>query len=861
MTESQKTQFAANPRAFLEQHITALQSESKMTRKQALLKINEEIFETPEHKDCDLTVVFPEVYAYVLKSFADSSEACRETAAAIISNFIGRLPLNDYYLTYILPVLVRRIGCPEIVEESEEIRLILVELVHQILIKYNVSHLLSPFINDFTSILTKTSTDPFPKVKLEACECIILLSRTLARDFHFQSESYVKPVLSNFAHQHYKVRVASIKAIGAIVIAGNAKCFELSITPMAEKLFDENSPVRLAVTEEVGNWMLNYRDRYSFWHRMIPLLLTSMSDVIENIREIAAKLWTDIGLQYMEENEEDLKKRTDFLKDVPPHYPDVTRPNLGCRQLVQSNIGKIVPAIGREMEGWQADARLRVAQLLCWLVVCAEDGSTQHANTIVRTLHRGASDDDDRVILEIKRAAELFGYFISPDTWWPLLEAEMDSWGALIVLANIIKGSQADLVLPKLKDIFKELADPDRCRVRKEKYQRGLLYVSEAVLDLCGEGCQRVAEELFTINFTVYAMPVDDKAQFMALSNLDKIRFVENCGRTLTTLYEKHIRHILAAITSDALTWTLLTPDRCLLECVLMNTGSAMSSNLHLIAPLLKECLATPKVDPEVKLKMFTALSTALLRRQDNFSKCSGDILEAFLKIIIEEVILVNLVWEPGRTAEAIRTAAIACLCSALQENPRNELETESGADGDKQDKDKEVNLFPTKESLEPFLEQIVPLLNSLLDDNSALTRQHTLRAICCLATLATRRGCFTAGILHKLYFGVLKRLDDSNDKVRSFAVQTLTTLFKNRPVPYDTILYNAHIDATYSAMLIHLDDTSEEFRKEMLDALITLSTVDPALLMKKVKANIQLYRNKAAYERLSSHIEKILKS
>ncbi|XP_061713504.1 dynein axonemal assembly factor 5 [Cydia pomonella] len=861
MTESQKTQFEANPRAFLEQHITALQSESKMTRKQALIKIKEEIFENPEHKDCDLTVVFPEVYAYVLKSLTDSSEACRETAVAIISNFISRLPLNDYYLTYILPVLVRRIGCPEIVEESEEIRLILVELVHQIMVKYNVTHLLSPFINDFTSILTKTSTDPFPKVKLEACECIILLSRTLARDFHFQSESYVKPVLSNFAHQHYKVRVAAIRAIGAIVIAGNAKCFELSITPMAEKLFDENNQVRLAVTEEVGNWMLNYRDRYSFWHRMIPLLLTSMSDVIENIREIAAKLWTDIGLQYMEENEEDLKKRTDFLKDVPSHYPDLKRPNLGCRQLVQSNIGKIVPAIGREMEGWQADARLRVAQLLCWLVLCAEEGSTQHANTIVRTLHRGASDDDDRVILEVKRAAELFGYFISPDTWWPLLEAEMDSWGALIVLANIIKGSQADLVLPKLKDIFKELADPDRCRVRKVKYQRGLLYVSEAVLDLCGEGCQRVLEELFTINFTVYAMPADDKAQFMALSNLDKLRFAENCGRTLTTLYEKHIRHILAAITSDALTWTLLTPDRCLLECVLLNTGSAMSSNLHLIAPLLKECLATPKVDPEVKLKMFTALSTALLRRQDNFSKCSGDILEAFLKIIIEEVILVNLVWEPGRTAEAIRTAAIACLCSALQENPRNELETESGADGDKQGKDKAINLFPTKESLEPFLEQIVPLLNSLLDDNSALTRQHTLRATCCLATLATRRGCFTAEILHKSYFGVLKRLDDSNDKVRSFAVQTLTTLFKNRPVPYNTVLYNAHIDATYSAMLIHLDDTSEEFRKEMLDALITLSVVDPPLLMKKVKANIQLYRNKAAYERLSTHIEKILKS
>lgn len=65
------------------------------------------------------------------------------------------------------------------------------------------------------------------------------------------------------------------------------------------------------------------------------------------IREAATNLWNDIGLQYMEENEEDLKKKTDFLKDIPTHYPDVKRPNLGCRCLVQTNIGKIVPAIGR----------------------------------------------------------------------------------------------------------------------------------------------------------------------------------------------------------------------------------------------------------------------------------------------------------------------------------------------------------------------------------------------------------------------------------------------------------------------------------------------------------------------------------
>lgn len=72
-----------------------------------------------------------------------------------------------------------------------------------------------------------------------------------------------------------------------------------------------------------------------------------------DIRETATKFWVDVGLQYMDENEEDLKKKADFLKDIPTHYPDVKRPNLGCRTLVMSNIGKIVPAIcrGRYLTG------------------------------------------------------------------------------------------------------------------------------------------------------------------------------------------------------------------------------------------------------------------------------------------------------------------------------------------------------------------------------------------------------------------------------------------------------------------------------------------------------------------------------
>lgn len=57
----------------------------------------------------------------------------------------------------------------------------------------------------------------------------------------------------------------------------------------------------------------------------------------------------------------------------------------------------------------------------------------------------------------------------------------------------------------------------------------------------------------------------------------------------------------------------------------------------------------------------------------------------------------------------------------------------------------------------------------------------------------------------------VLKRLDDSNLKVRLAAIETLSMLFSSRQIPYDLVLFEAHIDALYNTMLIHLDDPSDE--------------------------------------------------
>lgn len=75
--------------------------------------------------------------------------------------------------------------------------------------------------------------------------------------------------------------------------------------------------------EVAGRWLLELRDRYSWWHKLIPLLITGLHDEIENIRNRAGELWDEAGRLYIQENENDekFKDKMDFLIEDPIHYP------------------------------------------------------------------------------------------------------------------------------------------------------------------------------------------------------------------------------------------------------------------------------------------------------------------------------------------------------------------------------------------------------------------------------------------------------------------------------------------------------------------------------------------------------------
>lgn len=128
--------------------------------------------------------------------------------------------------------------------------------------------------NDLIDILKKSLTDPYPVAQREACETVKLLSRATP-SFHFQAEALVKPLLLMLKHKQSANRTVAIETLGIIClhITTNTECILNVLTELRLMLLDSIPAVRRECGRVGGRLMLELRDRYSHFDKILPLVL------------------------------------------------------------------------------------------------------------------------------------------------------------------------------------------------------------------------------------------------------------------------------------------------------------------------------------------------------------------------------------------------------------------------------------------------------------------------------------------------------------------------------------------------------------------------------------------------------------
>lgn len=195
-------------------YFSALQSDDKKKKNEAIKELSKFLHEHDSEIEVTEKV---KIYKNIVRCFNDKAEACRELAVKEVTGIISSLEQEDDYFTYLMPALLQRLGGQELVEPSEEVRLLQVSLLHSVINNYRPT-LLPSYLNDIIQILVRTLEDPYPKIKTESCECAVHLAETIPKRFYIQSESLILPMLQSVTHQHYKVRIVAITAIGKLTI-------------------------------------------------------------------------------------------------------------------------------------------------------------------------------------------------------------------------------------------------------------------------------------------------------------------------------------------------------------------------------------------------------------------------------------------------------------------------------------------------------------------------------------------------------------------------------------------------------------------------------------------------------------------
>lgn len=813
----------------LQRDLNCLTDDNRTTRRRALDHLKKELVSgkspcnSPEAAQALMEVVLKPL----LKVFSDQVEGCREQAVTLVTVLSGTVSDVSVFLPLIMPVVVARLGTQEVTEPSEELRLSLVSFLAALVERCRSQ--ITPYLNDITCILQRTIVDPYPEVKKESSLCLIKVATYTAGTFHLHSDPLVKSLLVSVAHQHSKVRATCLKALGVAIQYGSPNPLNDALPILAQRACDPIPSVRSSLAEVVGGWLLDMVDRYSYHHKLIPLLLTCMTDELPDIRNQSHTLWEKVGQKYEQENEDDLKDKMDFTKivDCAPGL-EFARPRLGCRVLVYRNFSKILPALLRDISDWTVNSRVKSSQLLYTLLYHLEDNTTHHIQAILVGLYRACQDDERTVVDQAIRCSELIGFYVPTEVWCSLVLPAVKSsagckgdgshaispvpvgpvqcTGCLMVLRALIKGSPPSSLEPHMKAITECLAEPEVAQSQHVPLLKELLGCINTCMVAAGSSCSEHSLRLFSVLLMVSSSKLVGQLQLEVDAAMTILASSQGMD-SVHVLYQKHSKDILNTLKSNYKSWTLHSPNCSLFASLLLGAGPVVGQLLDDVIPILTSCLH-PDNDPEMKLQFITILIRLLMDASSTVD--SQKHFSAFAVCVLTQIILPNCVWKAGRTSSAIRTAAMSCFQAILQ-----------GA-------------LITTSDLDSLKDSFLPQVVSCLDDDNPSTRLVSCKV---LQLFLMKKPVLQMDRLHSLYGELLKRLDDSSDEVRVAITKTLSAYISAFPDGYDTGLYSAHIESIYRGLLIHLDDPSSEIQEAVLVVLKQASHLNSQLLKQLVES------------------------
>ncbi|CAJ1377289.1 unnamed protein product [Effrenium voratum] len=537
---------------------------------------------------------------------------------------------------------------------------------------------------------------------------------------------------------------------------------------------------------------------------------------------------------------------------------------------VKFHLGTILPQVLTNITQWTTDIREAAARLLQVVLVIANKQIAPYLDAVLVHMYKAQADDDSKVSQTSLLCASMVGTFLGPemvlevvgkqlglkhegdrkgtsfDELWPQdrqgrqttrtvqdVLAGVKTFAAttaesrrqvFIVLARLLhpsSGSSGQFRRPLSKQEVKLAIRFLEEGIRSELLP-AVLAATESLLkageDACIDEWPRVFDVLLRMKSgeECSAQTVD--------ANIDHL--AQLLGRSRRQLYEEHLRSRLLDLLhgADAVLWEDTSPNRHILETLLRNAGPAVAEHVGSLMPVLARQASPEDASAAARVDLL-GLVHFLVNEED---EALASAIQANSLALLDGVLLPNCSWRPGQSNGKIRRGGMVCVHALLRRH-----------------------LVPSTVLNEVFVD-LMPILKSCLDDSWSPDN----RMVACLVlscTLTDLQAEINGEQLREVYPELLKRLDDSNDKIRVAVCEALDVFFKCLPHNWSRTLY----EYILRNLFVHLDDPNPEIQQGIYAVLQSAVHQDYATFQKEAQSAVV----KSSHPRLCEELVRLADS
>mmetsp|Transcript_5713 Transcript_5713/g.23486 ORF Transcript_5713/g.23486 Transcript_5713/m.23486 type:complete len:938 (-) Transcript_5713:210-3023(-) len=542
---------------------------------------------------------------------------------------------------------------------------------------------------------------------------------------------------------------------------------------------------------------------------------------------------------------------------LPP--PFAGRPSASARRLVRSLLPSLVRGALTEVREWTSGKRNAGARLLGTIVAFAEAAASRHLGDLMKEIVAAVGDDDRDTAERVVVAARVLGAHVSPSHWLPIaldhVVADKASpatrASALVILAAMLRvAPRGSLAGEPMRLLAAGLASaPVRGSMDHPAVRAQLSAALTNAVVGGGFACEPASGDLFRSFLQLRAAeggtsgsegsedagsnpgvvggggtgpstgpgglpPAETSAAARGIDDLARACGFSSAGE----LYSRHAEAILGqlAVEQDGWQGDGQGGQRTLGAFVLGAPPEVLRREMRSLCLILK-CAMHRDREPALRLSLLRVLDAAFESRE------RGAAFEGVANEVVERMISESLIWKAGKTAAAVRYAAVVSLGTML----RNEL-------------------CPRRDLLTAIQRgELLPQIGAALEeDYYADTRAAACHA---LAMLLERCGDrLTDEHRRYVYPELLKRMDDSRDEIRVTCAGVVAAFFRSMPRDYD----ETNVGYLLKGFLIHMDDPNPDVQEAVCRALEIAAEKKPDAVVEAVKAARDTHRGRVYLDR-----------